>query len=105
MKPHTEHSEGNDAEDPRNVFLDAHAVMQRYNWGKSRGYMNLKDRDLMPPPVMTHPDRWRLDQLQRWEEFRMERAERKLAKLAELLPRERLSTMLPPPKRRRNQSA
>ena len=42
-------------DDPRNVFLDAREVMRRYGWGKTKGYQNLKDRDLVPPPVMTHP--------------------------------------------------
>ncbi len=65
---------GEDA-DPRHVFLDAHDVMARYGWGKTKGYQNLKDRALVPPPVMTHPDRWRLDQLLAWEEKRMELAE------------------------------
>jgi hypothetical protein len=49
--------------------------MARYGWGKTRGYQNLKDRELVPAPVMTHPDRWRLDQLLAWEEKRMELAE------------------------------
>ena len=39
--------------DPRHVFLDARDVMTRYGWGKTKGYQNLKDRDLVPPPVMT----------------------------------------------------
>lgn len=43
--------------DPRHVFLNARDVMARYGWGKTKGYQNLKDRDLVPPPVMTHPDR------------------------------------------------
>ena len=49
--------------------------MARYGWGKTKGYQNLKDRELVPPPVMTHPDRWRLDQLLAWEEKRMALAE------------------------------
>ncbi len=60
--------------DPRHVFLDARDVMARYGWGKTKGYQNLKDRDLVPQPVMTHPDRWRLDQLMDWEEWRIESA-------------------------------
>ena len=52
---------------PEHVFLDASGVMARYGWGKTRGYQNLKDRTLVPAPVMTHPDRWRLDQLLRSE--------------------------------------
>lgn len=60
--------------DPRDVFLDARAVMRRYGWGKTKGYENLKNRDLTPPPVMTHPDRWRLDQLLAWEDHRIEAA-------------------------------
>lgn len=65
---------GDDA-DPRHVFLDAHDGMARYGWGKTKGYQNLKDHSLVPAPVMTHPDRWRLDQLLAWEEKRMELAE------------------------------
>lgn len=49
--------------------------MARYGWGKTKGYQNLKDRELVPAPVMTHPDRWRLDQLLAWEEKRMALAE------------------------------
>jgi len=64
-----------DGRDPRHVFLDAHEVMQRYGWGKTRGYQNLKDRSLVPEPVLIHPNRWRLDQLLAWEERRMAAAE------------------------------
>ena len=41
--------------DPRNVFLSAGGVLARYGWGKTKGNHNLKDRTLVPPPVMTHP--------------------------------------------------
>ena len=91
-----------DDTDPRYVFLDAHDVMARYGWGKTTGYQNLKDRELVPPPVMTHPDRWRLDQLLAWEEKRMELAE---AALEALFGPDRAETtvtdLLPQPKRRR----
>lgn len=88
--------------DPRHVFLDARDVMARYGWGKTKGYQNLKDRDLVPPPVMTHPDRWRLDQLLTWEERRMALAEAALDTLV-APEREELSgtDLLPQPKRRR----
>lgn len=92
--------------DPRHVFLDATAVMARYGWGKTRGYQNLKDRDLVPAPVMTPPDRWRLDQLLRWEERRIKLAEE--AALTLVRPRrdsERLAALLPAPKRPRRTSA
>ncbi len=89
-------------DDPRHVFLDARAVMRRYGWGKTKGYQNLKDRDLVPPPVMTHPDRWRLDQLLAWEEKRMALA---AAALEGLVAPEReevtVTDLLPQPKRRR----
>ena len=89
-------------DDPRNVFLDAREVMRRYGWGKTKGYQNLKDRDLVPPPVMTHPDRWRLDQLLAWEEKRMALA---AAALEALVAPEReevtVTELLPQPKRRR----
>lgn len=39
--------------------VDAREVMTRYGCGKTTGYQNLKDRELVPPPVRTHPDRWR----------------------------------------------
>ena len=38
--------------DPRHVFLDASDVMSRYARGKTKGYQNLKDRSLVPPPVI-----------------------------------------------------
>lgn len=89
-------------DDPRNVFLDANDVMRRYSWGKTKGYQNLKDRDLVSPPVMTHPDRWRLDQLMTWEERRMALAE---AALEALVAPERakvtVTDLLPQPKCRR----
>jgi len=87
--------------DPRHTFLDATDVIQRYGWGKTKGYQNLKDRSLVPPPVVTHPDRWRLGQLLAWEERRMALAEAELQAL--VAPRRGTSTMrdlLPQPKRR-----
>lgn len=92
-------------EDPRNVFLSAGDVLARYGWGKTKGYQNLKDRELVPPPVMTHPDRWRLDQLLAWEEMRMALAEAALDTL--VAPRReevRLVDLLPPPKREQRSS-
>lgn len=87
--------------DPRHVFLDARDVMARYGWGKTKGYQNLKDRSLVPAPVVTHPDRWRLDQLLAWEERRMTLAE---AALGALVAPDReevtVTDLLPRPKRR-----
>jgi hypothetical protein len=76
--------------------------MARYGWGKTKGYQNLKDRDLVPPPVMTRRDRWRLDQLLAWEEKRMALAEAALVALA-VPEREgvNLTDLLPQAKRRR----
>jgi hypothetical protein len=89
-------------DDPRHVFLHAGDVIRRYDWGKTKGYQNLKDRSLVPAPVMTHPDRWRLDQLLAWEEKRMALAE---AALGALVAPDRdgatISDLLPQPKRRR----
>jgi hypothetical protein len=90
------------ATDPRHVFLHASDVMHRYGWGKTKGYQNPKDRNLVPAPVMIHPDRWWLDQLLAWEERRMEMAEAALEAL--VAPgREELTItdLLPQPKRRR----
>jgi hypothetical protein len=53
------------------VFLSAQAVIRRYGWGRAKGYANLKDRSIIPPPVMTSPDRWRMDQLLAWEDARI----------------------------------
>lgn len=90
-------------DDPRHVFLSASEVMARYGWGKTRGYQNLKDRELVPPPVMTHPDRWRLDQLLTWEEKRMELAEAAVEALVAPTREEvNVTDLLPQPKRRRH---
>lgn len=88
--------------DPRHVFLDARDVMTRYGWGKTKGYQNLKDRSLVPAPVMTHPDRWRLDQLLTWEEQRIaaNEAEALEAAVAEMTRTPQLEARLPQPKRR-----
>ena len=85
--------------DPRHVFLDARDVMARYGWGKTKGYQNLKDRDLTPPPVMRHPDRWRLDQLLDWEERRMAKTDAALKKVMESDPGS--TNLFPQPKKRR----
>lgn len=88
--------------DPHHVFLSAGEVIARYGWGKTKGYQNLKDRTLIPPPVMTHPDRWRLDLLLAWEEKRIALAEAALeALLAPDREELRVTGMLPQPKRRR----
>jgi hypothetical protein len=90
--------------DPRHVFLSARDVMRRYDWGKTKGYQNLKNRDLVPSPAMTHPDRWRLDQLLAWEDRRIAAAQTKLPTVPE--PRRgRLQDLLPPPKRVPRKSA
>ena len=92
--------------DPRHVFLDARDVMARYGWGKTKGYQNLKDRELVPPPVMIHPDRWRLDQLLAWEERRMAMAEPTLqALVAPDRDQVTITHLLPQPKRGRRRSA
>lgn len=85
--------------DPRHTFLDGTDVIQRYGWGKTKGYENLKNRELVPAPVMTHPDRWRLDQLLTWEEKRMALAEAALGAL-DTPARDELSIvdLLPQPK-------
>lgn len=89
-------------DDPRHVFLHASDVIRRYDWGKTKGYQNLKDRALAPAPVMTHPDRWRLDQLLAWEEKRMALAEVALEALVAPNRKEpTISDLLPQPKRPR----
>jgi hypothetical protein len=80
--------------DPRHVFLDARAVMHRYGWGKTRGYEHLKDRTMVPAPVLVHPNRWRLDQLIAWEDRRIAASEPMLPD-----PAHRLADLLPPSKR------
>ena len=89
-------------DDPRHVFLSASEVMARYSWGKTKGYQNLKDRTLVPAPVMTHPDRWRLDQLLAWEEKRMALAEAAFEALVAPGREEvNVTDLLPQPKQRR----
>lgn len=90
--------------DPRHVFLNASAVMRRYGWGRTKGYQNLKNRDLIPPPVVTHPDRWRLDQLLAWEDRRIAAGACLLDDRQEqsLQP---IECRLPGPKRTRRKSA
>ena len=90
-------------DDPRNVFLTAREVIARYGWGKTKGYQMLMDRELVPPPVMPHPDRWRLDQLIAWEDRRMALAEAALDALVEPGRGEvNVTDLLPQPKRRRS---
>ena len=87
----------------RNFFLGASEVMARYGWGKTRGDQNLKDRELAPPPVMTHPDRWRLDQLLAAEERRIAMEEAALeAPVAPDREPTPVTDLLPEPKRRRS---
>ena len=94
--------DASDDTDPRHGFLDARDVMARYGWDKTKNYQNLKDRELVPAPVMTHPDRWRLDQLLAWEEKRMALAEAALEALPGPDRTEMTVTdLLPQPKRRR----
>jgi hypothetical protein len=89
-------------DDPRHIFLTASEVMARYGWGKTKGYQNLKDRELVPPPVMTHPDRWRLDQLLAWEEKRIALAEAALEALVAPVREEvNVRDLLPQSKRKR----
>lgn len=66
--------------DPRHVFLSAREVMARYRWSKTKGYQNLKKRELVPPPVVQNPDRWRLDQLLAWEDQRFLQAQEELTR-------------------------
>ena len=84
--------------DPRYVFLDASAVMRRYGWGRTKGDQNLKNRELVPAPVMTHSNRWRLDQLLAWEDRRIAAAEDLAFDRGQSL--ERLESRLPSAKRR-----
>lgn len=69
----------------------------------TKGYQNLTDRSLVPAPVMTHPDRWHLDQLLAWEEKRIALAEAALKALVTPAREEvSVSDLLPQPKRRRS---
>lgn len=92
--------------DPRHVFLVAREVIGRYGWGKTRGYQYLKDRELVPPPLMTHPARWRLDQLLAWEDRRIAAAEALAVETtAGTSTVELLRALLPAPKPARRLSA
>lgn len=65
--------------DPRHVFLSAQDLMARYRWSRSKEYEKLKDPELVPLPLMTGPDRWRLDQILRHEDRRVEELEKQAA--------------------------
>lgn len=96
------------AADPRHVFLSAREVMNRYGWGQTRGYQNLKDRDLVPEPVMKRPNRWRLDQLLAHEDRRIAQTQKRASTSTETVHDARTEThtqiasLLPQPKRRRS---
>lgn len=75
-------------------------VIARYGWGQTRGHQYLKDRSLVPAPVMTHPNRWRLDQFITWEEKRMAFTEAALEDLV-ARKREEVTVTAPRPMRRR----
>lgn len=92
-------------EDPRHVFLSAGDVLRRYGWGKTQGYQNLKNRQMVPPPVVRHPDRWRLDQLMAWEERQLKLAEAALNTPESHRARSNITDLLPPPKRGRRHTA
>ncbi len=91
-----------DVDDPRHVFLHSKDVLRRYGWGTTQGYENLKDRALIPAPLMTHPNLWRLDQLLAWEEKRIALAESaSIEAFASAAPQfEGIAELLPQPKRR-----
>lgn len=91
--------------DPRHVFLNASAVMRRYGWGRTRGYQNLKNREMVPPPVVSHPDRWRLDQLLAWEDKRIAAAMDRVADRPQPPSLAPIKCRLPGPKRMRRKSA
>lgn len=103
--------------DPRHVFLSAQEVIARYRWGQRRGYQNLKDRELVPAPVVRHPDRWRLDQLLAHEDRRIAIAEKEIQRStaasqptppdhdAEPGAHHRMVPLLPQPKQQRRRSA
>lgn len=58
------------------------------------------------PPVMTHPDRWRLDQLLGWEDRRIAAAEAAAIEAAvAAMTLEPLTARLPQPQRTRRRSA
>lgn len=101
--------------DPRHVFLSAREVMARYRWAKTKGYQNLKNRDLVPAPVMSQPDRWRLDQLLAWEDRRIAQAMKPASSAQGSASKSvdanhasgsdahrRLASLLPQPKQRRS---
>ncbi|GAA1604532.1 hypothetical protein GCM10009789_68140 [Kribbella sancticallisti] len=103
--------------DPRRVFLSAQEVIARYRWGHRRGYQNLQDRELVPPPVVRHPDRWRLDQLLANEDRHIALSEKEVERLmaasqptapdreSEPGAHRRMATLLPQPKQQHRRSA
>jgi len=79
--------------DPRHIFLTAREVIERYGWGRTKGYQVLRQRDF-PRPVAG--DRYRPDTLMAWEDSQVQEQQR----LAE-----HTSTPFPMRKRRRGGAA
>ncbi|WP_344220876.1 hypothetical protein [Kribbella sancticallisti] len=92
-------------------------MIARYRWGHRRGYQNLQDRELVPPPVVRHPDRWRLDQLLANEDRHIALSEKEVERLmaasqptapdreSEPGAHRRMATLLPQPKQQHRRSA
>lgn len=60
VNPHT----GGRERDPRHVFLTSKEVIDRYRWGRTKGYRELRAASF-PKPVA---GRYRLDLLMKWED-------------------------------------
>ena len=91
--------------DPRHVFLDATRSDGPLRLGQDEGLPEPQGPRPRPPPVMVHPDRWRLDQLLSWEERRIALAEAATPALVEPRRSPALVDMLPSPKRAPRRSA
>lgn len=90
---------------PSSRWIVTHAAsgLSRTGFSHDAAFQHLKNRTLIPPPVMTHPDRWHLDQLLAWEEKRIALAEAALED--PLSPRREeltVTDLLPQPQRRRH---
>jgi predicted DNA-binding transcriptional regulator AlpA len=59
--------------DPRHIFLTAKEVIERYGWGRTKGYQVLRRSDF-PRPVAG--DRYRLDTVMAWEDRQLEEQQR-----------------------------
>jgi hypothetical protein len=93
LRPVTEVRENFETTNPRHTFLTAQEVIERYGWGRTKGYQVLRRGDFPRPGA---GDRYRLDTLMTWEDRQVQERQR---------PTEHTSAPFPMRKRHRGGAA